>query len=87
MIIVNMPINAGHEYFEAEKKYLAAQTLEERIICLQEMIRTAPKHKSSENLLAELKTRLKKLTEKAEKTASVGKGKKGKHQIFFWSYS
>ncbi|MEK6915217.1 MAG: GTPase [Nanoarchaeota archaeon] len=72
-----MPINAGYEYFNAEKKYLAAQTLEEKIIALKELIKAAPKHKSSENLLAELKTRLKKLTEKAEKNASVGKGKKG----------
>ena len=72
-----MPINAGHEYFEAEKKYLAAQTLEEKIAALRELIKTAPKHKSSENLLAELKTRLKKFIEKSEKSASVGKGKKG----------
>ena len=72
-----MSINAGYEYFNAEKKYLAAQTLEEKIFALKELIKAAPKHKSSENLLAELKTRLKKLTEKAEKNASVGKGKKG----------
>lgn len=72
-----MPINAGYEYFNAEKKYLAAQTLEEKISGLKEMIKTAPKHKGTENLLSELKTRLKKFTEKAEKNASVGKGKKG----------
>lgn len=72
-----MPINAGYEYFNAEKKYLDAQTLEEKIAALREMIKTAPKHKGSENLLSELKTRLKKFTEKAEKNASVGKGKKG----------
>ena len=72
-----MPINAGYEYFAAEKKYLAAQTLEEQIAGLREMIKTAPKHKGTENLLSELKTRLRKFTEKAEKTASVGKGKKG----------
>ena len=72
-----MPINAGYEYFNAEKKYLEAQTLEERIAGLKELIKTAPKHKGTENLLSELKTRLKKFTEKAEKTASVGKGKKG----------
>jgi len=72
-----MPINAGYEYFAAEKKYLAAQTLDEKIACLRELIKAAPKHKSSENLLAELKTRLKKFLEKSEKTASVGKGKKG----------
>ncbi len=72
-----MPINAGYEYFNAEKKYLAAQTLEEKISTLRELIKAAPKHKSSENLLAELKTRLKKFLEKSEKNASVGKGKKG----------
>ena len=72
-----MPINAGYEYFNAEKKYLEAQTLEEKIERLKELIKTAPKHKSSENLLSELKTRLKKFTEKAEKNASVGNGKKG----------
>lgn len=72
-----MPINAGYEYFDAEKKYLAAQTLEEKIECLKELIRAAPKHKSSENLLSELKTRLKKFIEKSQKNASVGKGKKG----------
>ena len=72
-----MPINAGYEYFNAEKKYLAAQTLEDKIAALRELIKAAPKHKSSENLLAELKTRLKKFLEKSEKNASVGKGKKG----------
>ena len=62
-----MPINAGPEYAAAEKKYFAAQTLEERIVGLEEMIRTAPKHKSSENFVAELKKRLIKLKEKQEK--------------------
>jgi small GTP-binding protein len=72
-----MPINAGYEYFNAEKKYLDAQTLDEKIAALKEMIKVAPKHKGSENLLSELKTRLKKFIEKSEKSASVGKGKKG----------
>ena len=68
-----MPINAGYEYLNAEKAYLEAQTLDEKIHCLEEMIRTAPKHKGSENLLAGLKTRLKKFLEKKEKGRSVGK--------------
>ena len=68
-----MPINASYEYFAAEKKYLAAQTAEEKISCLEEMIRKAPKHKSSENFIAELKQRLKKLTEKQEKAKKSGK--------------
>lgn len=69
--------NQGHEYFTAEKKYLAAQTLEEKVLALKEMIQTSKKHKSTEKMVAELKTRLKKFMEKAEKNSSVGKGKKG----------
>lgn len=72
-----MPINAGHEYFTAEGKYLAAQTLKEKIYWLEDMIKKAPKHKSSENFVAELKTRLKKFREKAEKAAKKSGGKKG----------
>ena len=72
-----MPINAGYEYMNAEKKYGEAQTLEERIVALEEMIKTAPKHKGSENLLSELRTRLKKFLEKKEKNKKTGKGKAG----------
>jgi small GTP-binding protein len=73
-----MPINAGYEYFNAEKKYFAAKTISEQIVCLEEMIRAAPKHKSSENFVAELKNRLRRLIEKQEKSKSIGKsGKKG----------
>lgn len=72
-----MPVNAGPEYAAAEKKYFAAQTLEEKIACLEEMIRTAPKHKSSENFVVELKRRLIKLKEKQEKE----KTKKGGSRI------
>ena len=69
--------NQGPEYFAAEKRYYGSATLEDQIFWLREMIRCSKKHKGTEKTLAELKTRLKKLTEKAEKTASVGKGKKG----------
>ena len=72
-----MPINADHEYITAEKKYLEAQTLEEKISCLEELIRKAPSHKSAENLRAELKTRLKKFKQKLEKGKKSGRGKKG----------
>lgn len=71
-----MPINASYEYFNAEKKYLEATTLDEKIACLKEMIKVAPHHKSSENFLAELKTRLKKFEEKKEKAKKVGKSSK-----------
>jgi len=72
-----MTVNAGPEYFSAEKRYLMAKTLDEKVFYLQEMIRAAPKHKSSEKFVAELRTRLIKLREKIEKRAKTGKGKKG----------
>lgn len=53
-----MPVNAGPEYFLAEKKYLQANTKEEKILALEEMIRSLPKHKGAEHLLAQLKKRL-----------------------------
>jgi len=68
-----MTVNAGPEYFAAEKRYFTAQTTEEQISCLEEMIRLAPKHKSSEAFVANLKQRLKKLIEKQEKAKSSGK--------------
>lgn len=72
-----MPINAGYEYFNAEKVYLEAKTIEDKILALEGMIKTAPKHKGSESLLAELKTRLRKLREKQEKVKKSGGGAKG----------
>ena len=72
-----MPINASYEYYAAEKKYLAAQTLDEKISTLQDLISASPTHKGSENLRAELRLRLKKFKEKLEKGKKVGGGKKG----------
>ncbi len=72
-----MPINAGYEYFEKEKKYLDATSLEDKIYWLEEMIKAAPKHKSSENFVAELKRRLIKLREKQEKARKKSGGRKG----------
>jgi uncharacterized protein len=59
-----MPINANYEYVNAEAKFLSAKTDEEKIVCLEEMMRTMPKHKGSETLSKNLKTRYKKLKQK-----------------------
>lgn len=69
-----MPVNAGPEYFLAEKKFLQAKTKEEKVAALEGMIRAAPKHKSSEHMIAQLKQRLKKLkAEKSSKSSSKPK--------------
>ncbi|PIN90374.1 hypothetical protein COU61_02705 [Candidatus Pacearchaeota archaeon CG10_big_fil_rev_8_21_14_0_10_35_13] len=65
--------NAGPEYAAAEKKYFNAESLDDKIVCLDDMIRTCPKHKSSEKMLAELKTRKIKLLAKLDKLKKSGK--------------
>ena len=71
-----MPINAHPEFFVAEKKFNDCQTDAERVLALEEMIRKAPHHKGSENLLAQLRLKLKKLKEKVEVSKKKGKGGK-----------
>lgn len=73
-----MPINANYEFANAEKRFYASQTDEERIATLEEMIRTMPQHKSAEALRKNLRTRYKKLKEKVEtkKEKARSRGKK-----------
>ncbi len=59
--------NQSPFYQQAELKFSSAQTDEERIEALKEMIKECPKHKSSEKMLANLKNRLRKLQEKSTK--------------------
>jgi len=73
-----MPINAGPEYFKAEKRYNEAKTIPEKIAGLEEMLRVGPNHKGTETLRAEIKQKLSKLRELLEKARTAGKGK-GSH--------
>jgi len=59
-----MPLNAGYEFANAEKQWNAAQTDEEKIAALEEMLRYSPDHKSSQKYRGELKTKIKKLRDK-----------------------
>jgi small GTP-binding protein len=69
-----MPINASPFYAKAEKEFLAAQTPEERLQKLKEMLTLAPKHKGAQNLLSELKLRIAKCKEIVEKNKVTKKG-------------
>lgn len=68
-----MPTNAGPEYGAAEAEFQQASNNEEKIRALEKMYSLAPKHKSSEGLLNEIKQKLSKFKEKEEKE----KAKKG----------
>lgn len=68
-----MTTNAGPEYREAEARYRAAVTPEEKLASLEEMLRLVPKHKGTEKLQADLKSRISKLKQAPAKKAG-GKG-------------
>ncbi len=53
-----MAVNLTPQYHEAEAEFKRAQTAEERLECLQKMWILVPKHKASEKLQAELKTKI-----------------------------
>ena len=58
-----MPTNVTPEYKKAEEAYREAREPRERLACLKEMLRTIPKHKGTEHLQSDIKTRIKQLTE------------------------
>ncbi len=62
-----MAVNLTPQYLEAEAQYKRAQTAEERLECLKKMWALVPKHKASEKLQAELKTKLSEAREEVER--------------------
>jgi ribosome-interacting GTPase 1 len=60
-----MPANLSPEYKDAQEKFRRARESPEKLECLRVMLRTIPKHKGTEHLQAEIKTRIKELTEES----------------------
>jgi len=67
-----MPTNLPPDYFEAEQLYKEAQTPEEKVARLEEMISTIPKHKGTDHLRADWRRRLAKLKEAAQTRKKTG---------------
>ncbi len=61
-----MAANLTPQYLEAEAEFKKAQTPEDRLACLKKMYSLLPKHKASEKLQAELKTKMSDLREEIE---------------------
>ena len=61
-----MAANLTPQYLDAEAEYKKAQTAEERLACLRKMYALLPKHKASEKLQAELKTKISAARDDAE---------------------
>lgn len=53
-----MPANLTPDYLKEEEWFKTATTNEEKILALEEMLRTLPKHKGTEKIQAELRRKL-----------------------------
>jgi uncharacterized protein len=68
-----MPTNVTPEYKKAEEAYRKAREPKERLDCLKQMLSTIPKHKGTEHLQADIKSRIKDLTEELAGPKKGGK--------------
>jgi len=87
-----VPANLTPQYYEAEEKYKKAQTPEDRIKALEEMLAVIPKHKGTEKLQGDIKKRLARVKEEGKKKKSTkgydpfGVEKQGAGQIVLAGY-
>jgi hypothetical protein len=58
-----MPANLSPEYKNAEQAFRAAREPRERLDRLKEMLRTIPKHKGTERIQADIKSRIKQFSD------------------------
>src|SRR5690242_12335567 len=72
-----MPANLSPEYKAAEAAYRKARDPRERLDGLREMLRTIPKHKGTDHLQADIKHRIKELSEELESLGRGGAARRG----------
>src|SRR5499426_696174 len=68
-----MPANLTPQYMDAEKRFKQAETVQEKIVALEEMMSTIPKHKGTEKLQAELKKKMSALRKESEHSKKSGR--------------
>ena len=67
-----MPANLPPQYHDAEKRFRQARSVSERLDALEEMMATMPKHKGTDKLRADLRTRMAKLNQETEHRVGPG---------------
>ena len=72
-----MPANLTQQYLKAEEEYRRATTLEEELACLQVMLKEIPKHKGTDHLQADLKSKIANLKKDLVAEKSGKKGGRG----------
>ena len=66
-----MPANLTPQYLEAERNFRKAKTTQEKIACLEEMLAVMPKHKGTDHLRADLRTKIANLTKSMDKKTAT----------------
>ena len=69
-----MPANLPPMYFEAERKYRSAKSIPEKVAAIQEMMSATPKHKGTDHLRADLRSKLARLMDDLEKPKHTSSG-------------
>lgn len=70
-----MPANLTPQYLEADRRFKAATTPQDKLAALEEMLATIPKHKGTEKMQADLKRRIAKLRAQAQQKRSAARGR------------
>ncbi len=70
-----MPANLTQQYLKAEEEYRRATTVDEELKCLQVMLQEIPKHKGTDHLQAQLKSKLAKAKREIASEKTAGKQK------------
>jgi hypothetical protein len=68
-----MPANLPPQYYEAEKRYRCAKTPEGKIDTLEEMLSIMPKHKGTDKLRAELRSKIAKFSGEAQRKLAISR--------------
>ncbi|MBI2315496.1 MAG: TGS domain-containing protein [Betaproteobacteria bacterium] len=76
-----MPANLSPEYKAAEAAFRQAREPKERLEWLREMLRTIPKHKGTDHLQADIKRRIKDLSEEIEHERKGGARSGASHSV------
>ena len=66
-----MPANLPPQYFTAEKKFRSAKNVLDKIEALEAMLSATPKHKGTDHLRADLRRKVARLSQAAEKKAAT----------------
>ena len=66
-----MPANLPPQYFEAEKRFRSAKSAADKVAALEAMLSATPKHKGTDHLRADLRRKVARLSQAAEKKAAT----------------